>query len=138
MKFASFPKFSVLSLLAGVFALALAGCGGTSNMALTQGNWAVAASSSQSANTFSIGGNLTQSGSKVSGTMYITESSLLRFLAARCDYGDGQGQPCHAHLSRRRRTGDHGDGDGDIRLSSGRHVHRSGWVLRWRQRIGQR
>lgn len=75
MKFARFPKFSVLSLLAGVFALALAGCGGTSNMALTQGNWAVAASSSQSANTFSIGGNLTQSGSKVSGTMYITGSN---------------------------------------------------------------
>ena len=74
MKFASFPKFSLLSLLAGVLALALAGCGGTSNLALTQGNWLVTAVSGGSAGTFVIGGNLTQSKSTLSGTMYVTGS----------------------------------------------------------------
>jgi hypothetical protein len=78
MKFAGFPKFSVLSLLAGVFALALAGCGGTNNLALTEGNWSVSATSTAAARaaepTFLIGGNLTQSKSTVSGTMYVAGS----------------------------------------------------------------
>jgi len=79
MKFARFPKFSVLSLLAGVFALALAGCGGTNNLNLTQGNWSVTATSTATsralaAPTFIIGGNLTQNKSTVSGTMYVVDS----------------------------------------------------------------
>jgi hypothetical protein len=81
MKFARFPKFSVLTLLAGVFAMALVGCGGGSNLALTQGNWSVTATSTASAsshniasNIFYIGGNLTQNGSAVSGTMYVANS----------------------------------------------------------------
>jgi hypothetical protein len=78
MKFASFPKFSLLSLLAGVLALALTGCGGTSNLNLTQGNWSVTATSTAAAQavapTFLIGGNLTQNKSTVSGAMYIVGS----------------------------------------------------------------
>ncbi len=77
MKFASFPKFSLLSL-AGVLALALAGCGGNNNLGLTPGNWAFSASSTAagkaSATTFALGGNLTQSGANLTGTMYITQS----------------------------------------------------------------
>ena len=41
MKFASFPKFALLSLLAGIFALVLTGCGASNNLALTQGNWSM-------------------------------------------------------------------------------------------------
>jgi hypothetical protein len=76
MKFSSFPRFSVLSLLAGVFALALAGCGGTSNLALTQGNWSVTAISSGSVGTFYIGGNLTQNKSTLSGMMLVVGSCI--------------------------------------------------------------
>jgi hypothetical protein len=76
MKLAGFPKFALLSL-AGVFTLALAGCGG-SNLALTQGNWAITATSTApvnaSATAFVVGGNLTQSGSSLTGTMYVTQS----------------------------------------------------------------
>ncbi len=77
MKFARIPKFALLSL-AGVFALALAGCGGGSNLALTQGNWSVTATSTASARaaapTFLIGGNLTQNGSAITGAMYVIDS----------------------------------------------------------------
>jgi len=76
MKFASFPKFSLLSLLAGVLALALTGCGGTSNLNLTQGNWSVTAVSSGSVGTFYIGGNLTQNKSTLSGTMLVIGSCI--------------------------------------------------------------
>jgi hypothetical protein len=78
MKFAGFLKFALLSALAGVFGLALSGCGANNNLALTQGNWAVTATSTTAANVpstaFNIGGNLTQSGSHVSGTMHVTGS----------------------------------------------------------------
>jgi len=79
MKFASIPKFSVL-LIAGAFVLAMAGCGGTSNTALTQGNWSVTATSTAptshnlAVNVFYIGGNLTQNGSAVSGQMVVANS----------------------------------------------------------------
>ena len=82
MKFAGFSKFSVLSLLSGVFALALAGCGGTNNLGLTQGNWAFSASSTaaqvlRSGPTFVVGGNLTQSGTNLTGTMYVSQSGCI-------------------------------------------------------------
>jgi hypothetical protein len=70
MKFASFPKFALLSLLAGVFALVLTGCGASNNLALTPGNWSMTATPS-GGGTFYIGGNLTQSGTNVAGTMYV-------------------------------------------------------------------
>jgi hypothetical protein len=73
MKFASFPKFALFSLLAGVFALILTGCGASSNLALTQGNWSMTATTS-GAPTFYIGGNLTQSGTNLAGTMYVVNS----------------------------------------------------------------
>jgi hypothetical protein len=73
MKFASFPKFALLSLLAGVFALILTGCGASSNLALTQGNWSMTATPS-GGGTFYIGGNLTQSGTNLAGTMYVASS----------------------------------------------------------------
>ena len=74
MKFASFPKFALLSALAGVFALVLTGCGASNNLALTQGNWSMTATPSGGAATFYIGGNLTQSGTSVVGTMYVVNS----------------------------------------------------------------
>ena len=61
MKFASFPKFVLLSLLAGVFALVLTGCGASNNLALAPGNWSMTATKS-GGSVFYIGGNLTQSG----------------------------------------------------------------------------
>jgi hypothetical protein len=70
MKFTCFPKFALLSLLAGIFALVLTGCGASNNLALTQGNWSMTATPSAGA-TFYIGGNLTQSGTNVVGTMYV-------------------------------------------------------------------
>jgi hypothetical protein len=74
MKFASFPKFALFSLLAGVLALVLTGCGASSNLALTQGNWSMTATPSAGAN-FYIGGNLTQSGTNLVGTMYVVKSN---------------------------------------------------------------
>jgi hypothetical protein len=73
MKFAIVPR--ILLTLATTLALALAGCGFGSkdkNPTLTAGNWSIQATSTNSANTFSIGGKLSQSGSGVSGKMYIT------------------------------------------------------------------
>ena len=82
MKFGNFPKFASLSLLAGVLTMALAGCGGSSNLGLTQGNWAFSASSTAPAKivsgpTFVVGGNLTQSGNNLTGTMYVTQSGCI-------------------------------------------------------------
>lgn len=76
MKVSSFSKLALLSLLAGVLALALAGCGATSgnNLALTPGNWSVTATSSGAGGTFYIGGNLTQTGSSLAGTMQFVGS----------------------------------------------------------------
>jgi hypothetical protein len=74
MKFASFPKFALLSLLAGAFALVLSGCGASSNLNLTQGNWSMTATPS-GGGTFYIGGNLTQSGTNLVGTMYVVNSN---------------------------------------------------------------
>jgi hypothetical protein len=73
MKFASFPKFALLSLLAGVFALVLTGCGASNNLALAPGNWSMTATKSGGA-VFYIGGNLTQSGTNLAGTMYVVNS----------------------------------------------------------------
>jgi hypothetical protein len=81
MKFENFPKFASLSLMAGFLTLALAGCGGSSNLGLTQGNWAFSASSTTLATisgpTFVVGGNLTQSGNNLTGTMYVTQSGCI-------------------------------------------------------------
>lgn len=74
MKFASFPKFFLSSALVGVLVLALAGCGGTSNLALTPGNWSVTAVSSNGNGTYYVGGNLAAKGSSVTGTMYVMGS----------------------------------------------------------------
>jgi hypothetical protein len=93
MKFAGFPKVALLPALAVAFALALAGCGSSNNMTLAQGNWSVAAISNGNAvthnvrtqngvtpnvpsGTFYVGGNLTQSGSSVTGTMYFFNSCI--------------------------------------------------------------
>ena len=94
MKFAGFPKFA-FSLLAGVLAVGLAGCGSSNNMALTQGNWSVTATSTSGAVShavrhnlrghkaitpndsdvsFLVGGSLTQSGSNVAGTLHVIDS----------------------------------------------------------------
>src|ERR1019366_308627 len=76
MKFASFPKFALLALLTGVFALTLSGSGASNNLALTQGNWSIAATPTGNiANTnFFIGGNLTQNGGSLAGTMSVVSS----------------------------------------------------------------
>ncbi len=94
MKFASFPKFALLLAPAVVFVVALAGCGSSKNLALTQGNWSVAATStaiaapshqmqdgkSLSPNvsnaSFYVGGNLTQTGTNVAGTMYFVGTCI--------------------------------------------------------------
>ena len=81
MKVASFPKFAPFLLVAGVFALMLAGCGGSNTLGLNQGNWAFSATSTAAAKiagpTFVIGGNLTQSGTSLTGAMYVTQSGCI-------------------------------------------------------------
>ncbi len=82
MKFASLPKFALLLALAGALALVLTGCGtAVKNTALTQGNWAFSASSNAPPKipdpTFVVGGNLTQSGSELTGTMYVSQSGCI-------------------------------------------------------------
>src|SRR5438270_14082584 len=82
MKFASFPKFALLLPVAGIFVLMLAGCGGSNTLGLTQGNWAFSATSTtaaptSSSPTFVVGGNLTQSGTSLTGTMYVTQSGCI-------------------------------------------------------------
>jgi hypothetical protein len=74
MKSARFPRF-VLSSTLFAFALLLVGCGGTSNLALTPGNWGVTmVSSNPATGTFYVGGNLTQSGTTVSGKLSASNS----------------------------------------------------------------
>src|SRR3981081_4395126 len=73
MKFASFPKFALLSLLAGVFALVLTGCGASNHLAVPAGNWSMTATKTGGP-VFYIGGNLTQSGTNLAGTMYVANS----------------------------------------------------------------
>ena len=74
---ATLPRFW-WSLLLGTLALALTGCGAVAkrnDTKLTQGNWSVTATSSNPAiGTFHVGGNLTQSGNSLSGTMYVAGS----------------------------------------------------------------
>ena len=82
MKFVGFPKFALLFALASVLTLTLAGCGAAvSNLALTQGNWAVTATSTAPKNvagpTFVLGGNLTQNGNALSGTLSIVGSGCI-------------------------------------------------------------
>ncbi len=82
MTFARCSKFALLPRLAGAFvfalALALAGCGASSNLALTQGNWSMTATQTGGGgtpnSTFYIGGNLTQNGGSLAGTMSIVNS----------------------------------------------------------------
>jgi hypothetical protein len=75
MKFAGFPKFVCMSVMAGVLSLVLTGCGANSSMSLTQGNWSMTATPTAGGNgTFYIGGNLSQSGSSVSANMYVVGS----------------------------------------------------------------
>lgn len=76
MKFADFLKLALLPLMAGV--IALSGCGATSssnNLALTQGNWSMTVTSGGAAGTFYIGGNLTQTGTTLAGTMQFMGSA---------------------------------------------------------------
>ncbi len=81
MKFVSFPRFTVRLLVVAIFVLMLAGCGGSSNLGLTQGNWAFSATSTAAAKisgpTFVLGGSLTQSGTSLTGTMYVTQSGCI-------------------------------------------------------------
>src|SRR5277367_1524718 len=75
MNCASFPEFAFLCLLAGVLALALAGCG-SSNTTLTPGNWSMTATpTSGGSGAFFIGGNLKQTGNNVAGTLYVVNSN---------------------------------------------------------------
>jgi hypothetical protein len=93
MKFVTLTKIASASL-AAIFAVALVGCGSDSNLTLTQGNWSIAATSngglarqsskkhksqikSNVSADFFVGGNLTQTGSNVAGTMYIVGSDCL-------------------------------------------------------------
>src|SRR3979411_573536 len=74
---ATLPRFW-WSLLLGILALALTGCGAVAkrdDAKLTQGNWSVTSKSSNPAiGTFHVGGNFTQNGSTLSGTMYVVGS----------------------------------------------------------------
>ncbi|HWZ82444.1 MAG TPA: hypothetical protein VNW47_07465 [Terriglobales bacterium] len=80
MKFSGSLKFAALASVAGVLTLALFGCGAAvSNTSFTQGNWAFTASSTAAAiaassPTFVLGGNLTQSGAVLSGTLTVNNS----------------------------------------------------------------
>jgi len=69
-----------LSLLLGSLALAVTGCNGiaksnSDQSSLAQGNWSLAASSSNPGiGTFQVGGNLVQNGDGLSATMYVSGS----------------------------------------------------------------
>jgi hypothetical protein len=78
MKFGSFPKLALMSVTAGLLALVLTGCGAVASNpeALTQGNWSMAATSGGSAGAFNIGGNLTQSGTSLTGNMYVVGTCI--------------------------------------------------------------
>jgi hypothetical protein len=80
MKFSGVLKFVALASVAGVLTLTLFGCGAAvSNTSFTQGNWAFTATSTAAAiaassPTFVLGGNLTQSGATLSGTLSVGNS----------------------------------------------------------------
>jgi hypothetical protein len=93
MKLVTLTKLASASL-AAIFAVALVGCGSDNNLTLTQGNWSIAATSNGDAARhnskkhksqiksnvsadFFVGGNITQTGSNVAGTMYIVGSDCL-------------------------------------------------------------
>jgi hypothetical protein len=74
MNFASFSKVALLSVLAGM--VALSGCGASNNLTLPAGNWSMTAAPNGTVanNNFYIGGNLTQSGTSLTGTMSVIGS----------------------------------------------------------------
>jgi hypothetical protein len=75
MKYLALRKLSLAAALLSLFALA--GCGGNSSTSITQGNWSFAATpSGQGTAPFYIGGNLTQNGSNLSGSMYVINSCI--------------------------------------------------------------
>jgi hypothetical protein len=77
MKLAGLPKFVLVSTLAGALLVVLSGCGSvakTDNLSLTAGNWTLTATSSGINGTFYIGGNINQSGTSLSGTLYISNT----------------------------------------------------------------
>lgn len=80
MKFSGLLKFAALAAVAGVLTLTLFGCGSAvSNTSFTPGNWAFIASSTApafpaSSLSFVLGGNLTQSGTTLSGTLSVNNS----------------------------------------------------------------
>lgn len=83
MKFSGFLKFTALAGVAAFLTLSLVGCGSAvSNTSFTQGNWAFTATSTAAktnipSSTFVLGGNLTQSGDKLSGTLSVDQSSCI-------------------------------------------------------------
>lgn len=83
MKFSGFLKFVALASVAGLLTLTLVGCGAAvSNTSFTQGNWAFIASSTApaiaaSSPSFVFGGNLTQSGATLSGTLSVNQSDCI-------------------------------------------------------------
>jgi hypothetical protein len=75
MTYTSFSKFIFLPLMAGVLGLAVTGCGAASNVALTPGNWSMTAAPAGGGVPFYIGGNLTQNGTNLTGTLYVVSSN---------------------------------------------------------------
>jgi hypothetical protein len=89
MKLVTLTKLASASL-AAIFVVALVGCGSNNNLTLTQGNWSIAAisngglarqngkkhdgKSNVSEADIYIGGNITQTGSNIAGTMYIVDN----------------------------------------------------------------
>jgi len=84
MRFSGFVKIAGLSGVAAALTLSLIGCGAaaSSNLAVTQGNWAFTATSSakivnKQVASFVLGGNLSQSGDKLSGTLTVDQSGCI-------------------------------------------------------------
>jgi hypothetical protein len=83
MKFSAFLKFIAMATVATFLTLSLVGCGSsTHNTAFTQGNWAFTATSTDTASkisdsSFVLGGNLTQSGNALSGTLTVNNSGCI-------------------------------------------------------------
>jgi hypothetical protein len=74
MSFRRWLQFGLSLLAAGILAVSFTGCSNSKSFFLTQGNWAFSATSS-SGPPFVIGGNVTQSGQVVSGTVHISGST---------------------------------------------------------------
>ncbi|MBI3477623.1 MAG: hypothetical protein HY010_17970 [Acidobacteria bacterium] len=83
MKLSGILKFVALAGVAAFLALSLVGCGSTiSNTAFTQGNWAFVATSTapklnKVISTYVLGGNLSQSGNKLTGTLSVSNSGCI-------------------------------------------------------------